>query len=458
MEESEWVLINMTISDDKSTLSFEGVGVSVTEPMTLKEKILADNNGGFSDSVQSLYVSNTTGIDFSQPGSSTNGQGLYYTNVNTEDNKTTYYYRGDINNNYVQFNVYNEGSACMYNGQFVYTGSGDYKQIVTDETMCTANKVCDYNMVPGYTIDYTEDECLAMADNGATFMNEYASMQTTDIPTEFLWRIVRINEDGSVRLILSKGPMDTLQLSNFYQLSGHNMKIGYMYGLDTTSVSIGSGSCLKYDSSSNSAVIDSTYTTQSSCESAGYKWVATEYDATHANIVDSEAKTILDGWYETYMLLRNDDITDSGFCNDRSLYDGLGYGYEYTYYGAFNRITNLSKPQYKCPQTNDLFTTNDSTFGNKVLTYPIGLLSIDEVIRADTAILPINYSDTNYYYTMSPSNIVVNDIFIYDISGGSFHLRGDELPIKLLPVINIDGNLIVESGSGSSFEPYLISK
>ena len=90
-------------------------------------------------------------------------------------------------------------------------------------------------------------------------------------------------------------------------------------------------------------------------------------------------------------------MADPGFCNDRSValkagqwaslrpytYDtALGYGKNTTYYGAYNRIVNLKVPQFKCPQTNDLFTTASSTKGNKALTNPIGLITADEIVYA----------------------------------------------------------------------------
>ena len=88
-----------------------------------------------------------TNIDFSQISSDTNGKGLYYTSTNTEDNKTTYYFRGAVENNYVSF----------------------------------ANNT---------------------------------------------WRIVRINEDGSVRLI----KQDVIGTSVFNTNYDDAAYVGYMYG------------------------------------------------------------------------------------------------------------------------------------------------------------------------------------------------------------------------------------
>ena len=51
----------------------------------------------------------------------------------------------------------------------------------------------------------------------------------------------------------------------------------------------------------------------------------------------------------------------------------------YTYYDGADRYSN-HKPNLVCSNsTNDLFTTNTATIGNKVLIYPIGLITVDEL-------------------------------------------------------------------------------
>mgnify|MGYP000045520414 FL=1 len=74
---------------------------------TLRCKMLSDNET-YDDSVKSKYVTSNTGINFKEISSDTNGKGLYYTtdlNATDENNdglsNRIYYYRGDINNNYV---------------------------------------------------------------------------------------------------------------------------------------------------------------------------------------------------------------------------------------------------------------------------------------------------------------------------------------------------------------------
>ena len=61
---------------------------------------------------------------------------------------------------------------------------------------------------------------------------------------------------------------------------------------------------------------------------------------------------------------------------------GLGYGTQYTAYGAHVRMMGYTgtTPTFKCPQKNDAFTVNDTSKGNGALTYSIGLITADEPV------------------------------------------------------------------------------
>ena len=77
------------------------------ESNLLMHKILKDNEV-YADNVSSRYVSSSTGINFSKISSATNGQGLYYTTDTslTEGGERVYYYRGEVENNYIVFANY----------------------------------------------------------------------------------------------------------------------------------------------------------------------------------------------------------------------------------------------------------------------------------------------------------------------------------------------------------------
>ena len=288
-----------------------------------------------------------TSIDFSQTSEEDGTKGLYYTSTNTEDNKTTYYFRGAVENNYVSF-------------------AGYY------------------------------------------------------------WRIIRINEDSSIRLIYQgTTPTATESVATigvFNEEYNDNAYIGYMYGTPGSST----------------------------------------YKETHANVNDSTIKGVLDSWYEENLLDNYATyLADSGFCGDRSMASGTGIAETTTYYGAYNRLYTNKTPQFVCPQSNDLYTTASSTKGNKALDYPIGLITADEVAYAGGVINKSNdsyYLNTgNYYWTMSPGYFVGSNASEWYV-----RLGGDLAGCRVIygggsrPVINLKSGIEITGGDGISSNPYVI--
>ena len=264
-----------------------------------------------------------------------------------------------------------------------------------------------------YTSTNTEDNKVTYYFRGAV-KNNYVSF------AGFTWRIIRINEDGSIRLI----KQDSIGDSAFNEKESYNTYVGYMYG--TLSL--------------------------------------TNYEAAHANTNSSTIKKALDNWYKTNLISYSSLIADSGFCGDRSLASGLGYGKNQTQYGVYNRLKNNKEPQFVCPQNNDLYTTLTATKGNKSLTYPIGLITADEVAYAGG----VNVSNNNYYllngsmfWTMSPydfsSSAYVS--IVYDDGlrhRGTLIADNAQISSSIRPVISIKANTQITSGDGISSNPYVI--
>lgn len=188
-------------------------------------------------------------------------------------------------------------------------------------------------------------------------------------------------------------------------------------------------------------------------------------------------KTALDSWYEENLTSYSKYLADPGFCNDRTISStasswasddtALGYGTNKTYYGAYNRMINLKKPQFKCQQSNDLFTTSTSNKGNKKLKYPIGLITADEATYAGMNYYT-KYSNKNttlsfyagecFHFTMTPATN--NSIY----TSGSFDANmGVAFPASGViasyrPVINLKSTVQVKSGNGTSSNPYEIKE
>ena len=381
---------------------------------TLAERILADNT-----------ALPDTNIDFSKISSDTNGKGLYYTSTNTEGNKTTYYFRGDVTNNYVKFGSQTK-NTCRYNGKdVVYYDPETYnlEENPTEEQCLSAN-VCENSPDYGNIVGMDADTCTSM---GGTATGEKATYGAAE---DILWRVVRINEDGSTRLITENIVGD----SAFNSHNNGNAYVGYMYG--TTG--------------------------------------STTYEATHANTNNSTIKTYLDNWYQENLLSYTSYMSlDAGFCNDRSVAStantwasddtALGYGKNKTYYGAYNRQYKRKQPQFACPKTNDLFTMSTSSKGNKALTYPVGLITVDEAVYAggtynNTTNATYYLNISTEYWTMSPGYfggaytnvgdvVRLGKVYFGASSDGVFGVRA---------AVNLSSVVEITNGDGTKDNPYVI--
>ena len=335
----EFIMNIECIQDDGQSLtpSDPNIDNEDTGKPTLVNAILSDNTPQSDDS-----------IDFSQPSSATNGQGLYYTSTNTENNQRTYYFRGAVENNYVSF-------------------AGYY------------------------------------------------------------WRIIRINEDSSIRLIYqgetpnATGSAATIGSSAFNEEYNDNAYVGYMYG------EVG----------------------------------ASTYEETHANVNDSTIKMMLDTWYEENLLSYASYIADSGFCGDRSISSGTGIGGTMSEYGSYNRLANTYQPQYNCPQNQDLYTTNSSNKGNKALDYPIGLITLDEGMYAGGT--GFNYNES-YYLCIGDDYWGITPVFFDGFYAFFGRVGSDGRLVNsrvfdsggVRPVINLKSSVEITDGDGTSSNPYVI--
>ena len=379
---------------------------------TLAERILADNT-----------ALPDTNIDFSKISSDTNGKGLYYTNKNTEDNKTTYYFRGDVTNNYVKFATQTR-NKCTYNGKSVayYDSTNKTFEYNPTEAQCTSTNICLKSTYGNFLVGIDENTETTCSTLGGTVATDKAIF-TSNVAEDIIWRIVRINEDGSVRLVTE----DPVGSSKYNNNLNDNAYVGYMYG------TLG----------------------------------ASTYEGPHKNTNNSTIKNYLDNWYNTNLGSYTSYMsTSAGFCNDRSLYDnGEGYGTEWTYYGGVNRGSETHKPQFKCPQTNDLFTITASQHGNKLLTAPIGLLTVDELTYGG-GVLSGDYNDnyylndTTFYWTMTPvAFISASDTYGAHLAANdaSYTLQYySNYSLGVRPVINLSSDVEIISGDGTKDSPYVV--
>ena len=177
----------------------------------------------------------------------------------------------------------------------------------------------------------------------------------------FYWRIIRINGDGSIRVIYN----------------------------GTSTIATGIDTIVKNSQKFNSSYNRSEY--------VGYMYTDGEQ---HGNTTNSSIKEVIDSWYNSNLASYADKIsTEAGFCSDRNLKSGSWSSTrEPLYYAAYGRLIDNKKPTLKCGNSNDLYTTLSSSKGNKKLSNPIGLITADEVIMAGGS---WNSENSSYFYIMT---------------------------------------------------------
>ena len=185
----------------------------------------------------------------------------------------------------------------------------------------------------------------------------------------------------------------------------------------------------------------------------------------------------MDNWYQTNIVGKSDNegnlltnyIVDGTFCNDRSFAStSSGNGYSLvpsTLYSAYKRLYSDSNKTatLKCPQSSDNFSITASR-GNGDLTYPIALITADEVALAGGRQGLKNenyYLQTNgYFWTMTPSssesaNASAGVYFVYPT--GELYLWHNVANSRgVRPVINIRSDVLISQGDGTVENPFIL--
>ena len=259
------------------------------------------------------------------------------------------------------------------------------------------------------------------------------------------WRIVRINGDGTVRVIYDgtsahangESSRDRqIGTSAFNSSYNDNAYVGYMYG----------------------------------------QTGASTYAAAHANTNDSTIKAYIDNWYKTNIVGTTNEqyLADNVFCNGRSIssnkptsnYNNLGYGTNVTayrwYYGPWESGGYNYSMRLMCPQKNDAFTVSDITNGNGALTYPVGLLSADEIVLAGG--WPVANSgyylySGQYWWASSPFDFNGNYARVRSIGSSGYANYSDYVNSNngVRPVLNLKAEAI-KYGDGTASNPYRLTE
>jgi len=188
------------------------------------------------------------------------------------------------------------------------------------------------------------------------------------------------------------------------------------------------------------------------------------------NETSSTIKTAIDTWYlnNIYNTEYEDYISDTLFCNDRQLQSeiggaatGTGFGTSITYYASYYRLYTNKTPTLKCGVQNDRFTVSDESIGNKDLTYPVGLMSADEISLAGLVSGIVNYTNHLYtqqnYWSLSPYYFDSSTARVWRVNSSGFLSYEYVLnTCGLRPVVSLASTTKITGGSGTSTNPYIV--
>ena len=241
---------------------------------------------------------------------------------------------------------------------------------------------------------------------------------------DYCWRIIRTTETGGVKLIYDGAPSGE-QCNN----TGSNTMIG--------------------SSSFNENYNDAKY--------VGYMYGNSIDDAVNTN--ESTIKVAIDTWYKNNMASYTSQLEDIVFCNDRN------YTTEDSMlaFGTYTRLVTNSMPTLKCQNVKDKFKINTSN-GNGALTYPVGLITADEIVYAGGK----QGDNNNSFYLYNGNDYWTLSSFIYDLQGAALGFTLDSKgrlvsgivvdSYGMRPVVSLKPGTLLSGGDGSSASPFVINE
>ena len=435
-------MLSYTIDGNStSSMPTKGSGYKVKSITCKNGSILSWDNDNWLLEVEKLESEDLCNIDF------TTGTGSYTvtavpsiagsldstSKTTTENGQVTFFTNAIIDSVSGCTNEISDGKVIVKN--------------VTSNTTCNINvsymKLYDKLLADKSTrLTRTDFSTVLTTDNTNTLYTStedsktvyYFAGNATDNWVQFggyYWRIIRTNSDGGVRLLY--------------------------HGTSTTAENAYIGESAFNNSYNNIAYVSYMYGSTGSIANA-------RTNQTNSSTI----KTAIDNWYKDNLNTNYGKYlsTTAVYCNDRSTSDN-------TYFGAYTRLKTNKTPSYDCAATEDKFTADTST-GNGKLTYPIALMTADEVSFAGG--LWGTNAQTWYYYNsakgsstgeqwwwlLSPASGNSSYAYVFFVVGSSnpgflsstyvSHTYG------VRPAVSLKSCVKTSGGDGSASAPYTIEE
>lgn len=375
--------------------------------------------------------------------------GLYATN---DDDGTSYFYRGAVENNYLSFagfiwrivringngsiRLIYSGTSTNATGSATSIGSSQYNSKYFDPTYVGYKYHENFQLKE----DTTQANYTNISDNKVYYYSDSYSF----------------NEETR------KFTLNGNKISGTWESANQEVLASYPYTCLSTNEN---GTCdfllrLKGYNSPTSAKVN--YITYSSVD----------YPSLLNNTKDSTIKGKIDSWYLTNIQNKQDSngvsyasyLSDEVFCNDRTFTSGDGFSIsKTTIFSPYYRVLNQKQPSLSCSQDSDKFTVSPEK-GNGKLTYPVGLITVDEAVFAGGVYLSVNPEYYLYtgqtYWTMSPYNFTSSNANANAWRVNSTgHLDANWVTTSygVRPVVNLSADILITGGDGTKVNPYMVA-
>ncbi len=293
------------------------------------------------------------------------------------------------------------------------TTKGTKCYLYFDEKLSAGDTILASGNAPtGQTTDWTNN------GQGVTYYYTGANPNNWVQFGEFWWRIIRINGDGSIRMIYQGTSANT---------TGTGTQIG-------------------------------TSAFNSSYNRSYYVGLVHDGSSQHGYGQPSTIMTTLNNWYNSNLASYEEDYIDTGagFCSDRNLQSGSWSATGSHNYAAYGRLYNKGSESasLQCSDV-DILSQDNGRLPN-----PIGLVTADEVALAGVTWSnpQSSYLNTGQnYWTMSPSMSINGFAGVFRVYS-SGRLIDDRVNYSngVRPVINLKANIAISSGNGSSDTPFVV--
>ena len=410
------------------------------------------------DNIASKYVTASTGINFSSISSDTNGKGVYTISSTSGDEYPIHYYRGAVETNNVLFAGFcwkivrtteTGGIKLIYNGISTdgkCNNTESATQIASQVKYSTKARVeaGGYSYGTSHTFSYTT---VGKVSNGTIFSNDVSYVDGKYVLDEN--RYIKDDDFATTKEDVLKTHHYTCQTTTDEPCE--TVKYTYMIRDQVLFfVTLSNGEKIE-------DVLDNEFTNSSNTNS-------------------SNIKTTIDTWYSNNMTNYTSYLEDTVFCNDRSIgivggWDKNGFLNDETdkklNYKTAIRILTDKKPTMICENKSDRFTVDDTINGNGALTYPVGLLTLDEAAFAGFVWHQLEQPNTDTYlyngkvwWTMSPTMLSAGNVYVGIVASSldnvhTAYITGDTGGVR--PSISLKHTTTYTSGDGTQDNPYIVN-